>query len=410
MSIDLSKTKTTQWKLIFSSIANPDISEVEINGPDSVWAMTHGVRKRLTGIKWAGYNDFERSMADVEAHTQHYGQTFANSYCIWEGGLRLYDEMGRLAVKARFHAVKPPVCDFPIVTIAKQSTSLTTLDDICKSGSMNTVMRDFIKTLVTTRQTIVFSGGTGAGKTTFMAACCNQMDPTERVGIYEDAPELDITNHVPNSFNMMSFPEAPGVDKNSRADLDWCIKQAQRQRVDRILVGETRGPEFQSVIVAANSGFEGSMTTLHANDPRMALDKMASFLKRAPGNSGTPMSTINKDIASAINYIIQLGRPNKKYRVLKIEEITKTVGDNDAAKIKTNPIFDYDADTDTWIQKGYPEDNNLRIELQNINGNFESQGMKPTISTENTENNSGEENSWLPKINRPSRFNRHRTI
>ena len=137
---------------------------------------------------------------------------------------------------------------------------------------------------------------------------------------------------------------------------------------------------------------------------------MASFLKRAPGNSGTPMSTINKDIASAINYIIQLGRPNKKYRVLKIEEITKTVGDNDAAKIKTNPIFDYDADTDTWIQKGYPEDNNLRIELQNINGNFESQGMKPIISTENAANNSGEENSWLPKINRPSRFNRHRTI
>lgn len=371
IQLDLSTVHSKQWRMIFSVLASPDVSEVEVNDDGRVWLMTHGKREELgetigQKVAWADINDFTRSMADVESHTAHYGHSFADAYCIWEGGLRLKDVNGNLAVKARFHSVKPPVCDFPIVTIAKQNTELASLDSICAAGSMTPEMRDFIKVLIKTKQTIIFSGGTGAGKTTFMTACCNEMDPTERVGIYEDAPELDIHQHVPNSFNMMSFPAAPGQDANSQADLDWCVRQTQRQRVDRILIGETRGAEFMGFITAANSGFAGSMTTLHANNPRMALDKMAGFLKRAPGNASTPMSSINKDIAMSIDYIIQLGRPHKRYRTLAIEEITKTVGDNDAAKIKTNPIFAYDENSDRWIRKGFPESDELRNALQSI--------------------------------------------
>jgi len=371
VDIDLTGVQSQQWRNIFLALADDNVSELEINGPESVWIMSHGRREALGAtigqrVAWADVSDFERTMADVESHTAHYGHKFADAFCVWEGGLRLKGRDGRLAVKARFHSVKPPVCDFPIVTIAKQSTELASIESICKSGSMTREMMEFIRLLVKTKQTIVFSGGTGAGKTTFMTACCNEMDPTERVGIYEDAPELDITRHVPNSFNMMSFPAAPGVDPNSQADLDWCVRQAQRQRVDRILVGECRGPEFASYIVAANSGFNGSMTTMHANTPRMALDKMASFLKRAPGNSATPMSSLNKDIAMSVDYIIQLGRPHKKYRTLAIEEVSNIVGDTDDAKIKTNPIYAYDAESDHWIRKGFPEDDALRENLGKI--------------------------------------------
>lgn len=371
VDIDLTGVRSTQWRNIFLALADDNVSELEVNGPDSVWIMTHGRRERLGAtigqpVAWADVTDFERTMGDVESHTAHYGHSFADAFCIWEGGLRLKGADGRLAVKARFHSVKPPVCDFPIVTIAKQSTSLTGLDTICKAGSMSVEMMQFIKVLIKTKQTIVFSGGTGAGKTTFMTACCNEMDPTERVGIYEDAPELDISAKIPNTFNMMSFPAAPGVDPNSQADLDWCVRQAQRQRVDRILIGESRGPEFQGFLTAANSGFNGSMTTMHANTPRMALDKMASFLKRAPGNASTPMSSINKDLAMSIDYIIQLGRPGKKYRTIAIEEISNIVGDTDSAKIKTNPIYAYNEATDSWERKGYPENDVLREAMNKI--------------------------------------------
>lgn len=371
VDIDLTGVRSQQWRNIFLALADDNVSELEVNGPDSVWIMTHGRRERLgetigQRAAWADVTDFERTMVDVESHTAHYGHSFADAFCIWEGGLRLKGRDGRLAVKARFHSVKPPVCDFPIVTIAKQSTSLTGIDAICKSGSMTREMMEFIKLLVKTKQTIVFSGGTGAGKTTFMTACCNEMDPSERVGIYEDAPELDISARIPNSFNMMSFPAAPGVDPNSQADLDWCVRQAQRQRVDRILIGESRGAEFAGFLTAANSGFNGSMTTMHANTPRMALDKMASFLKRAPGNASTPMSSINKDLAMSIDYVIQLGRPGKKYRTLAVEEISNITGDTDSAKIKTNPIYTYDVRTDSWKRNGFPENDELREALGKI--------------------------------------------
>lgn len=370
--LDLSRVQHTQWKVLFHTLCDPRVSEIEINGPDNVQLRVNGEREPLGKtvghpVAWTDVIEFGNTMADVEAHSSHYGKSYKDSYCLWEGGLRLHDKAGRLIVKARFHCVKPPVCEFPLVTIAKQSTTLTTLEAIQRSGSMTMDMMMFIQVLVKTKQTIVFSGGTGAGKTTFMSACCKEMDPLERVGIYEDTPELYIQNDIPNSFNMMSFPAQPGVNPNDQADLDWCIRQGQRQRVDRLLVGECRGPEFASFLTAANSGFDGSMTTMHANDPKQALDKMASFTKRAPGNASTPMSSINHDIAMSINYIIQLAGENQTghgYRVTAIEEVSNTVGSDDAAKIKTQTIYSYDPVSDSWSNPIGPENDRM---LQALN-------------------------------------------
>lgn len=388
--LDLSNMISQQWKVIFNALCDPRVSECEINGPESVFLMVNGQREPLgktvgRPIGWGDITDFQNTMKDVETHSAHFGADYKDAYCIWEGGLRLKDLNNRLKVKARFHCVKPPVCEFPLVTIAKQSTSLTSLDAIQRSGSMTPEMKMFIQVLVKSKQTIIFSGGTGAGKTTFMSACCTEMDPRERVGIYEDAPELDIHEHVPNSINMMSFPAAPGMQANEQADLDWCVRQAQRQRVDRILVGESRGSEFASFIIAANSGFNGSMTTLHANNPRMALDKMAGFLKRAPGNASTPMSSINNDLAMSINYIIQLERVklhngSKGYRVTSIEEISNIVGSDEAAKVKTQPIFQYSYETDNWRLVNYPEDDEMREALTKIHNSPHAHSNNPALN------------------------------
>lgn len=372
-ALDLNNVKSQQWKIIFQTLNDPRVSEVEVNGPTDVFLTVNGQREpigRTVGqpVAWGSITDFQNTMIDVENHTAHYGKSYKDAMCLWEGGLRLKDMAGRMKIKARFHCLKPPVCEFPLVTIAKQSTSITSLDAIQRSGSMSKEMMMFIQLLVKTKQTIVFSGGTGAGKTTFMSACCAEMDPVERVGIYEDAPELDIHESVPNSINVMSFPAGPGIEAKDQADLFWCVRQAQRQRVDRILIGETRDEAFQGFITAANSGFDGSMTTLHANDPRQALKKMAMFLKRAPGNDSAPMSAINNDIAMSVNYIIQLSRVTlhngtRAYRVISIEEISNIVGTDDAAQIKTQPIYQYVPEADNWKQENYPENDKLRAGL-----------------------------------------------
>ena len=364
VQIDLTGMKTTQWANIFSLLAYPSCSEILVAGPDNVWAKYDGKHMRLgsdiqANVAWADVADFERSMADVENHMVRYGSKYSDAFCIFEGGLRIKTLDGSPTIRARFHCLKPPVCEFPQVTIAKQSVELATLESIVKSGSMSTEMMQFISALMAARQTIVFSGGTGAGKTTFLSAASKLIDGRESICVCEDAPELLFSN-LPLTRYLMAYPKQPGVSSDDQASLSWVVAQTARMRCDRIIVGETRGPEFADFLTAANSGFDGSMTTLHANTPRMALDKMFNFAKRAPGNGSTPPSSINKDIANAVDYVIQLGRPRNKYRVLAIEEITKVVGDSESATIKTQPIYQYDLQADSWKLMGWPSDDAFR--------------------------------------------------
>jgi pilus assembly protein CpaF len=368
--LNMTGVKSVQWSAIFSMLAYPECSEVEINGPDNVFVKYKGKRMEMgvdigKRIAWSDIDDFGRSMADVESHMVRYGQDYKDAFCIFEGGLRLQTNDDHKPIRARFHCLKPPVCEFPLVTIAKQSVELATLGSIVKSGSLSPEMAKFIKGLMAKRQTIVFSGGTGAGKTTFLNAISKFIDPTERVCVCEDAPEL-LFEHLRDTAYLMSYPKQPGKSADDQATLSWVTSQTARMRVDRIIIGETRGPEFSDFLTAANSGFDGSLTTLHANTPRMALDKMFNFTKRAPGNGTTPSTSINKDIANAVDYIIQLGRPRNKYRVLAIEEVTKTVGDDESAKIKTNPIYQYNQNIDGWERTSWPSDDDMREFLQDF--------------------------------------------
>jgi Flp pilus assembly CpaF family ATPase len=364
VKIDLSGMRSKQWSTIFSLLAFPGCSEIEVNDADNVWAKFNGKRMQvgpdIAGrIAWVDASDFERSMEDIESHMVRYGAKYRDAFCIYEGGLRIKTLDGSPTIRARFHCVKPPVCEFPQVTIAKQSIELATLDSIVKSGSLSKEMAEFVSALMAARQTIVFSGGTGAGKTTFLNAVAKLIDSRERICVCEDAPELQFKT-IPNTSYLMAYPKQPGKSADDQASLSWVVAQTARMRCDRIIIGETRGPEFADFLTAANSGFDGSMTTLHANTPRMALDKMFNFAKRAPGNGTTPSASINQDIANAVDYIIQLGRPKNKYRVLAIEEVTKIVGDTEAAKIKTQPIYQYVPEADNWKRVGWPADDHLR--------------------------------------------------
>lgn len=375
-SVDFSKVKSTQWKILFTVLAMPDISELVINGPRQIFVTRRGKRLPINKVinnpvGWTDMTDFHRCDGDLENNMEFYGDGLSGAYCLFEGGLRLrtIDPATHKVdghIRARCHVVLPPITeDFPLITIAKQSTSLTTLDAIQHSGSLNREMMEFVRVLVKTRKTIVLSGGSGAGKTTFLSAMTRDINPEERIIVCEDAPELQLP--LDNVAYMQSYPAKPGLDPNKQATLSYCVKQVQRMRPDRVIIGETRGPEFADFIVAANSGYDGSLTTIHADNPKSALDKMAGFCKRAPGAGMTPMRSINKDICEAVDYIIQLKYQDGKYRTTAIEEMS-IVSDQEDAAIKTNPIWGYDPKSDQFIFKNYPEKRDMLNALRKIRG------------------------------------------
>lgn len=186
--------------------------------------------------------------------------------------------------------------------------------------------------------------------TTFLEAFCKHIPLDVRIGVAEDTPELMLPH--PNATYLHSVPWKPGMEEKDVATLSWVVAQFNRMRVDKLIVGETRGKEFGDFLIAANSGMEGSLTTIHANDPSRTLDKMTNFaLKSSPG---TPIRSINYDIASSIDLIIQLAyfKADSRYRVTAIEEISTTVGTSEAASIATNRLYTYDPANDNWKKDG----------------------------------------------------------
>jgi Flp pilus assembly CpaF family ATPase len=190
--------------------------------------------------------------------------------------------------------------------------------------------------------------------TTMLEALSKFWTPETRIGVAEDTPELDLVQ--PNVTYLHSVPWRPGLDPNKVATLSWVVQQYLRMRIDKIIVGETRGSEFAEFLTAANSGMEGSLTTIHSNSPVLALDKMTNFVLR--GNAGSNIRTINNDIANAIDIIVQIQRlPNGFYRTTEISEVTTTLANNDGAKISTNHVFQYIPQGDAFKKVNQMTDN-----------------------------------------------------
>jgi Flp pilus assembly CpaF family ATPase len=339
------------WHKIMKILSYDSVSELEVTGREGIWVVKNGKRQRVSNLSWgrggdsetasekAFFSDFEQVVLP-SMHATGFDRP-SKEHGIYEGAL-IYvvrnADGKRETIHARLHMMLPPSCEFPQVTIAKRSESLTTLDVMVQAGTLDNTMLNFIKKAVEHKQTIVFSAGSGGGKTTMLRACCNYLAPDERVIVCEDSPELTLP--IGNVSYLQSQPWRPGIDMNDVISLEYLVAQANRMRPDRIIVGETRSKEFHGFLQAANSGYSGSFTTLHANSPKECLDRMSMLDSEAePGRDTT---TINKGIAYAIDFIIQLAKDNETGRhwIQSIEEISKTVSTSNA-QIATATIFDY---------------------------------------------------------------------
>jgi pilus assembly protein CpaF len=214
-------------------------------------------------------------------------------------------------------AIKPIAIDGPLVSIRKFAKRTLDMDALVKSGALSATMARVLGEAVRARLSIVISGGTGSGKTTFLNALSRYISGKERLITIEDAAELQLQQ--PHVGRLETRP--PNMEGRGEIRQRELVKNALRMRPDRIIVGEVRGEEAFDMLQAMTTGHEGSMTTVHANSPRDALARLEQMV----GMAGFTMTeaSIRAQITSAIKIIVQLQRfGDGKRRVTSISEVT----------------------------------------------------------------------------------------
>ena len=229
----------------------------------------------------------------------------------------------RLADGSRFNAMVPPIAvDGSLVSIRKFKKDKLSIDDLIQFGAFTEEMAVYLQAAVATRLNVIVSGGTGSGKTTTLNALSSFIDDSERILTIEDTAELQLQQtHV---GRMESRP--PNVEGKGAVTPRDCLKNALRMRPDRIIVGETRGEEVIDMLQAMNTGHDGSMTTIHANNPRDGISRMENMI--AMSGVEMPLKAMRSQISSAVNLIAQASRlQDGSRRMTSITEITGMEGD-----------------------------------------------------------------------------------
>jgi Flp pilus assembly CpaF family ATPase len=341
--------------LLMTILLDDESSEVILNGPNEVMFKKGGTRLHVPDIKFHDAETYHRVINEyILPHTDTDERIHDDAYLI-EGQLEMEDpdedDENALPLVARVHIVAPPVVRFAKVTIAKKSRSPLSLDDIASKGAMTREMAEVIKACARGRATIVFAGVSGAGKTTMLEATTHYFDQNDRIIVVEDTPELRLP--IADTVPMTTTSRRPNEDKQAVVPMEWLVVQANRMRPDRIIVGEVRGAEMSEFLVAANSGADGSMTTVHASDPRRTLDKILGLAMKSEG-SKSEMS-VRREIASTIHIIVQITLIDGKHIVSHIEEISQTIRQESGA-IATTPLFEYDRATGRHLSRNRPSE------------------------------------------------------
>ena len=225
----------------------------------------------------------------------------------------------RLADGARVNVVLAPTAlNGPVVTIRRFPEHPITMKDLISFGSIDEEAAQFLGQMVRARYNIFISGGTGSGKTTFLNALSEFIPEDERIITIEDNAELQL-NHIPNLVRMEA--RDANMEGVGAIPIRELIRTALRMRPDRIIVGEVRGNEAIDMLQAMNTGHDGSLSTGHANSPGDMISRLETMVL---GAMELPLSAIDRQIASALDLVVHLGRLRDGSRkVLEIMEVTE---------------------------------------------------------------------------------------
>jgi len=276
------------------------VNEVMINGPGVVWVERRGVVEA---------SDVEVDAAELVLLIERMLAPIGRRI----DPLRPWVD-GRLPDGSRINIVGPPIApDGPCITVRRFVVQRPTLDEFAPPGVVD-LLRDHIRDGATT----LVSGGTGAGKTSLLNALAAELAPSTRVVTVEDAAELDLP--LANVVRLECRP--PGVEGTGGVDVRDLVRVALRMRPDRLVLGEVRGPEAFDLMQALNTGHRGGMSTVHANSPVDALQRVLSLVMSA--DSGIPASVVEAQLARAIDLVVQVARGPQGTRV--VTEVAAVAG------------------------------------------------------------------------------------
>ncbi len=307
-------------------IASEEISEIMVNGPYIIFVEIDG-RVHETGHKFLDDDHVERIIKRIALPLGRMA----------DSENPLVD--ARLPDGSRFNAVMRPVAiDGPSISIRKFAKNRLSTKDLLNFGSLSKEMAYFLEAIVVGRQNIVVSGGTGSGKTTLINCLSGYIPEHERTVTIEDAAELQFWQR--NVVRLETKKPTPNTPRE--VSIRDCVKNALRMRPERIVVGECRGGETLDMLQAMNTGHDGSMTTVHANDPRSCLSRLETLVLMS--GEDLPISIVRKQIAGSVNFIVQASRLRDGSR--KITHITEIAG-MEGDTVVLNDIFKFYDDGDS---------------------------------------------------------------
>ena len=312
-------------------LEDESVTEIMVNGARDLFIERGG---KLT--RYEGCFESERKLLDIAQQMAAESNRRINEAC------PITDT--RLPCGSRVNIVLPPVAlNGPVITIRKFAKESMTMERLIALGSLTEEVAEVLKNLVKAGYNIFISGGTGSGKTTFLNALSNYIPREERVVTIEDSAELQIRN-IPNLVRLEV--KNANVEGNHAVEIRDLIRASLRMRPDRIIVGEVRGEEAIDMLQAMNTGHDGSLSTGHANSCEDILSRLETMVLLA---SEIPILAVRKQIASAIDIVIQLGRLRDKSRkVLEISELCGCEGQ----EIRICPLY-------RFVESG--EDENGRV-------------------------------------------------
>jgi len=311
-----------------SLIKDDHINDILVNGARNIYVEREGKLEQTT----LRFIDDEHVVRVIRRILAHLGRRIDESSPMVDA---------RLPDGSRINAIIPPLAlDGPCLSIRKFRKEPLQAHDLVRLGSLDANLLAFLTHAVAARCNIIVSGGTGAGKTTLLNVLSSFIPQNERIITIEDAAELQLDHQ-----HVVRLETRPAnMDDAGEISIRDLLRNSLRMRPDRIVLGEVRGVEVMDVLQAMNTGHDGCMSTVHANNPGDALLRLEMLAGLA--NFQGSEDTLRRMIAAAIELVVQIGRlPNGQRKILSITEIAG-VRDN---QVITNELYAYDEASNSFV-------------------------------------------------------------
>ena len=293
-----------------------DITEIMVNGKNEIYIELDG---RVVKDDTVSFINDDHIIRTIQRLIQPLGRTIDTANPMVDA---------RLEDGSRLNAVIPPLSlKGPVMTIRKFKEELANIDDFLRTGTLTPYMARFLEACVQAKLNIIICGGTGSGKTTLLNVLSSFIDDRERIITIEDAAELRLEQeHVISLETRLTNYEGEG-----EVTIRDLVRNSLRMRPDRIIVGEVRGKEAFDMLQAMNTGHNGSLTTMHANSPIDALNRLETMVLMS--GMEIPIPAIREYIENAIDIVINVQRLSDGKR--KITSISEVIGfKNDTIELK----------------------------------------------------------------------------